>query len=36
MKDSNQISKAMTSSFYEAKKLEDLHKRFKIKTTIDV
>ncbi len=35
-KGSNHISRAMTSSFYEAKELKDLHKRFEIKTTIDV
>lgn len=35
-KGSNHISRAMTSSFYEAEELEDLHKRFEIGTAADV
>lgn len=35
-KDFNHISKAMTSSFYEAKKLKVLRKRFDVKTAPDV
>lgn len=35
-KGSNHISRAMTSSFYGAKELEDLHKQFEIGTAVDV
>ena len=35
-KGSNHISRAMTSSFYGAEELEDLHKRFEIGTAADV
>jgi len=35
-KGSNHISRAMTSSFYGAKKLKDLHKQFEIKTIANV